>query len=63
MPTKEEVKKTYRNLNKLLKAIQEDKNIPEWKKEPIINNLLDKKLEIQKWLLDYLDDEDFENKV
>jgi hypothetical protein len=63
MPTKEEVQKTYRNLNKLIRAVQEDKNIPEWRKAPIIDKLLDRKLEIQKWLLDYLEDEDFENKV
>ena len=63
MPTKEEVKTAYRNLNRLIKAVQKDKNIPEWRKMPIINKLLDRKLEIQKWLLDYLEDEDFENKV
>jgi hypothetical protein len=60
MPTKEEVQKTYRNLNRLIRAVQEDKNIPEWRKMPIIDKLLDRKLEIQKWLLDYLEDEDFE---
>ena len=63
MPTEEEVKKAYRNLNRLIKAVQEDKNIPDWKKIPIIDKLLDRKLEIQEWLLDYLNDEDFENKV
>ena len=63
MPTKEEVQKAHRNLNKLIRAVQEDKNIPEWRKMPIIDKLLDRKLEIQKWLLDYLEDEDFENKV
>lgn len=63
MPTKEEVQKTYRNLNRLIRAVQKDKNIPEWRKMPIIDKLLDRKLEIQKWLLDYLEDEDFENNV
>ena len=63
MPTKEEVKTAYRNLNRLIQAIQEDKNIPEWRKEPLIDKLLDRKIEIQKWLLDYLDAEDFENIV
>ena len=63
MPTKEEVQKVYRNLHRLIKAVQEDKNIPEWRKMPIIDQLLDRKLEIQKWLVDYLEDEDFENKV
>ena len=63
MPTKEEVKTAYRNLKRLIKAVQEDKNIPEWKKTPIIDKLLDRMIEIQKWLLDYLDDEDFENNV
>ena len=52
MPTKEEVQKAYRNLNRLIKAVQEDKNIPEWRKGPIIDKLLDRKLEIQKWLFD-----------
>ena len=56
MPTKEEVQKAYRNLNRLIKAVQEDKNIPEWRKMPIIDQLLDRKLEIQKWLVDYLED-------
>ena len=51
MPTKEEVQKAYRNLNRLIKAVQEDKNIPEWRKMPIIDQLLDRKLEIQKKLL------------
>ena len=63
MPTKEEVKTAYRNLNSVIKAISEDKDIPEWKKIPLIDKLLDRKREIQKWLFDYLDDEDFENKV
>jgi len=63
MPTKEEVKKAYRNLNRLIKAVQEDKSIPEWRKMSIIDKLLDRKLEIQKWLFDYLKDEDFENEV
>jgi predicted RNA-binding protein associated with RNAse of E/G family len=63
MPTKEEVKTAYRNLNRVIKAISEDKDIPEWKKIPLIDKLLDRKREIQKWLFDYLDDEDFENKV
>ena len=58
-----EVKTAYRNLNRLIKAVQEDKNIPEWRKAPIIDKLLDRKNEIQKWLLDYLEDEDFDNKV
>ena len=30
MPTKEEVKTAYRNLNRVIKAISEDKDIPEW---------------------------------
>lgn len=63
MPTKEEVKTAYRNLNRVIKAISEDKDIPEWKKIPLIDKLLERKREIQKWLFDYLDDEDFENKV
>ena len=63
MPTKEEVEKAYRNLNRLIKAVQEDKSIPEWRKMSIIDKLLDRKLEIQKWLFDYLEDEDFENEV
>ena len=63
MPTKEEVKTAYRNLSRVIKAISEDKDIPEWKKIPLIDKLLDRKREIQKWLFDYLDDEDFENKV
>lgn len=63
MPTKEEVKTAYRNLNRVIKAISEDKDIPEWKKIPLIDKLLDRKREIQKWLFDYLDDEGFENKV
>ena len=63
MPTKEEIKKAYRNIKLTLKALEEDQNIPEWRKMPIIDQLLDRKLEIQKWLVDYLEDEDFENKV
>ena len=63
MPTKEEVKTAYRNLNRAIKAISEDKNIPEWRKMPLIDKLLDRKIEIQKLLFDYLEDEDFENKV
>jgi predicted RNA-binding protein associated with RNAse of E/G family len=63
IPTKEEVNTAYRNLNRVIKAISEDKDIPEWKKIPLIDKLLDRKREIQKWLFDYLDDEDFENKV
>lgn len=63
MPTKEEVKTAYRNLNRIIKAISEDKNIPEREKMLLIDKLLDRKTEIQKWLFDYLDDEDFENKV
>ena len=59
MPTKEEVKKAYRNIKLLLKAVEEDQNIPEWKKRPLIDNILDRMLEIQKWLGDYLDEEDF----
>ena len=60
MPTKEEVKKAYRNIKLLLKAVEEDQNIPEWKKRPLIDNILDRMLEIQKWLGDYLDEEDYE---
>ena len=48
MPTKEEVKTAYRNLNRVIKAISEDKDIPEWKKIPLIDKLLDRKREIQK---------------
>jgi len=33
MPTKEEVKTAYRNLNRLIKAVQEDKYIPEFNKD------------------------------
>ena len=55
MPTKEEVKKAYRNIKLTLKAIEEDQNIPEWRKK-----LLDRLLEIQKWLGDYLDESDYE---
>jgi hypothetical protein len=60
MPTKEEVKKAYRNIKLLLKAVEEDKGIPEWRKGPIIDKILDRMLEIQKWLSDYLDEEDYE---
>ena len=60
MPTKEEVKKAYRNIKLTLKAIDEDQNIPEWRKRPMTDKLLDRLLEIQKWLGDYLDESDFE---
>ena len=67
MPTKEEVKKAYRNIKLLLKAVEEDKGIPEWRKGipewrkgPIIDKILDRMLEIQKWLSDYLDEDDYE---
>ena len=60
MPTKEEVKKAYRNIKLLLKAIEEDQSIPEWKKRPLIDKILDRMLEIQKWLGDYLDKEDYD---
>ena len=60
MPTKEEVKKAYRNIKLTLKAIEEDQNIPEWRKRPMTDKLLDRLLEIQKWLGDYLDESDFE---
>lgn len=59
MPTKEEVKKAYRNIKLLLKAVEEDQSIPEWKKRPLIDKILDRMLEIQKWLGDYLDEEDY----
>lgn len=59
MPTKEEVKKAYRNIKLLLRAVEENKSIPEWKKRPLIDNILDRMLEIQKWLGDYLDEEDY----
>ena len=59
MPTKEEVKKAYRNIKLLLKAVEEDQNIPEWKKRPLIDNILDRMLEIQKWLGDYWDEDDY----
>jgi hypothetical protein len=59
MPTKEEVKKAYRNIKLLLKAVEEDQNIPEWKKRPLIDNILDRMLEIQEWLGDYLDEDDY----
>ena len=60
MPTKEEVKKAYRNIKLLLKAVEEDQSIPEWKKRPLIDKILDRMLEIQKWLADYLDEEDYD---
>ena len=60
MPTKEEVKKAYRNIKLLLKAVEEDQSIPEWKKRPLIDKILDRMLEIQKWLGDYLDKEDYD---
>jgi hypothetical protein len=60
MPTKEEVKKAYRNIKLTLKAIEDDQNIPEWRKRPLIDKLLDRLLEIQKWLGDYLDESDYE---
>jgi hypothetical protein len=60
MPTKEEVKKAYRNIKLTLKAIEEDQNIPEWRKRSLTDELLDRLLEIQKWLGDYLDESDFE---
>ena len=60
MPTKEEVKKSYRNIKLLLKAVEEDQSIPEWKKRPLIDKILDRMLEIQKWLGDYLDEEDYD---
>ena len=59
MPTKEEVRKAYRNIKLLLKAVEEDQRIPEWKKRPLIDKILDRMLEIQKWLGDYLDEEDY----
>lgn len=60
MPTKEEVKKAYRIIKLTLKAIEDDQNIPEWRKRPLIDKLLDRLLEIQKWLGDYLDESDYE---
>ena len=60
MPTKEEVKKAYKNIKLTLKAIEEDQNIPEWRKRPMTDKLLDRLLEIQKWLGDYLDESDYE---
>ena len=60
MPTKEEVKKAYRNIKLLLKAVEEDQSIPESNKRPLIDKILDRMLEIQKWLGDYLDEEDYE---
>ena len=60
MPTKEEIKKAYRNIKLTLKALEEDQNIPEWRKRPMTDKLLDRLLEIQKWLGDYLDESDYE---
>ena len=60
MPTKEEIKKAYKNIKLTLKALEEDQNIPEWRKRPLIDKLLDRLLEIQKWLGDYLDESDYE---
>ena len=60
MPTKEETKKAYRNIKLTLKALEEDQNIPGWRKRPLIDKLLDRLLEIQKWLGDYLDESDYE---
>lgn len=60
MPTKEEVKRAYRNIKLTLKAIEEDQNIPEWRKRPLTDKLLNRLLEIQKWLGDYLDESDYE---
>ena len=60
MPTKEEIKKAYRNIKLTLKALEEDQNIPEWRKRPLIDKILDRLLEIQKWLGDYLDESDYE---
>lgn len=60
MPTKEEVKKAYRNIKLLLKAIEEDKSITEWRKRLLIDKILDRLLEIQKWLGEYLDEEDYD---
>ncbi len=60
MPTKEEVKKAYRNIKLLLKAVEEDQSIPESNKRPLIDKILDRMLEIQKWLGEYLDEEDYD---
>ena len=60
MPTKEEVKRAYRNIKLTLKALEDDQNIPEWRKRPLTDKLLDRLLEIQKWLGDYLDESDYE---
>lgn len=60
MPTKEEVKKAYKNIKLTLKALEDDQNIPEWRKRPLKDKLLDRLLEIQKWLGDYLDESDYE---
>lgn len=60
MPTKEEVEKAYKNIKLTLKALEDDQNIPEWIKRPLIDKLLDRLLEIQKWLGDYLDESDYE---
>ena len=59
MPTKEEVKSAYRNLKNVLRAISEDKAIPQWRKQPLIDKLLDKLIEFDKYLSDYLDEEDY----
>ena len=59
MPTKEEVKKAYRNIKLLLKAVEEDNRIPERSKRSLTDKLLDRMLEIQKWLGDYLDEDDY----
>ena len=59
MPTKEEVKSAYRNLKNVLKAISEDKDIPQWRKQPLIDKLLDKMIEFDKYLAEYLDEEDY----
>ena len=60
MPTKEEVKKAYKNIKLAMKAVEEDQSIPEWRKRPLIDKLIDRMLEIQKWLGDYLDEDDYE---
>ncbi len=60
MPTKEEVKRAYRNIKLLLKAVEEDQSIPESNKRPLIDKILDRMLEIQKWLGEYLDEEDYD---
>ena len=60
MQAKEEVKKAYKNIKLTLKALEDDQNIPEWRKRPLIDKLLDRLLEIQKWLGEYLDESDYE---